>query len=120
MKAVPANATECSCTVANTSTLPNAFRRSLRFYVFAFFRQQKLVENDGGGANADETIGQVEDGKGPCIGMKQDVVDHMPIEKEVDQIAQRSGDDQGKAEMGQPTVLCRPAPQPDHESNDDK
>jgi len=60
---------------------------------------QQFVKDDGSGADGDEGIGQIEDGEGPCFRIEKDVVDHVAEDQPVDEVAERTGNDQGVAEM---------------------
>ena len=57
---------------------------------------QKFVKNDAGRADGYETVSQIEDREGPCLRMKQDVVDDVPVKKTVEKIAGSTRNDEGK------------------------
>ena len=71
--------------------------------------RQYLVKENEAGADADEAVGEIEHGKGPSLGIEEHVVDHVTIDEAVDDIAERTGDDHGKAEMGDVVIWRRPS-----------
>ena len=62
--------------------------------------RQYLIYEDKYGSDTDETIGKVEDSKGPSLGVEEYVFDNMTIDEAVDDIAERASDDHGETEMG--------------------
>ena len=63
--------------------------------------ERKQVENQQRDPEIDRRVGDIEDEEVTAERVQVEIVDHRPVHKAVDRVAERAADDQSKADGGQ-------------------